>query len=88
VFPTDAPHRGATSRKSVPESLYRYGRPLMHRVPKLRIHRSKRLAYVCLDGRQVYLGRAHSPEAQARYAALLADLRVGTASGRALEPVR
>ena len=49
----------------------------MHRVPKLRIHRSKRLAYVCLDGRQVYLGRAHSPEAQARYAALLADLRAG-----------
>lgn len=49
----------------------------MHRVPKLRIHRSKRLAYVCLAGRQVYLGRAHSPEAQARYAALLADLRAG-----------
>ncbi len=49
----------------------------MHRVPTLRVHRSKRLAYVCLAGRQVYLGRAHSPEAQARYAALLAELRAG-----------
>jgi hypothetical protein len=49
----------------------------MHRVPKLRIHTAKRLAYVCLAGRQVYLGPAHSPEAHARYAALLADWRAG-----------
>jgi integrase len=49
----------------------------MHRVPKLCVHRSKRLAYVRLAGHQVYLGPAHSPEAHARYAALLADWRAG-----------
>jgi hypothetical protein len=32
----------------------------MHRVPKLRIHTAKRLAYVCLAGRQVHLAR-HTP---------------------------
>ncbi|HEV7299597.1 MAG TPA: hypothetical protein VGN72_09555 [Tepidisphaeraceae bacterium] len=36
-------------------------------VPAYRVHKAKRLGYVRLDGRMVYLGRANSPDSFTKY---------------------
>ena len=49
----------------------------MRRLPKYCIHKSRNLAFVTIGGREVYLGRAHSPESHERYQAALADHLAG-----------
>ncbi|MFO0963228.1 MAG: tyrosine-type recombinase/integrase [Phycisphaerales bacterium] len=44
----------------------------MRAPPAYCIHRGRNLAYVTLNGREHYLGRAHSPESHARYREMLA----------------
>jgi integrase len=44
----------------------------MRPAPAYCIHKTRNLAFVRLDGRMIYLGRAHSPESRERYHAVLA----------------
>jgi len=49
----------------------------MRRLPAYCIHKSRNLAYMTLGGREVYLGRAHSPESHAKYREALSALLAG-----------
>ena len=63
------------TRKCVP-SVYRYTRkgPPVHRIPAIRIHRSKQLAYVRIGGKFHYLGVPGSPESFEKFARLVGAL--------------
>jgi integrase len=49
----------------------------MRRLPAYCVHKSRNLAYMTLGGREVYLGRAHSPESHAKYREALSALLAG-----------
>ena len=51
----------------------------MRRLPAYCVHKARNLAYMTLDGREHYLGRAHSPESHARYREALSALLAGLA---------
>ncbi len=38
----------------------------MHRLPRYCVHKGRNLAFMTIQGREHYLGRAHSPERLAR----------------------
>ena len=44
-----------------------------HRKPAYSLHKAKNLAYVRIDGRQIYLGEYGSPESRDRYDDLIAE---------------
>ena len=52
-------------------------------VPAYRHQKSRRLAVVTIDGRDIYLGKYNSPESKAEYARLLAEYAV---TGRVTRP--
>jgi len=45
----------------------------MRGLPQYRVHKTKNLGYVTIDGEQIYLGRAHSPESMREYHARIAE---------------
>jgi integrase len=49
----------------------------MRRIPAYCVHKGRNLAYITVDGREHYLGRAHSPESHARYREALSALAAG-----------
>lgn len=49
----------------------------MHRLPRYCVHKGRNLAYMTIQGREHYLGRAHSPESHAAYRELLAKILAG-----------
>ena len=49
----------------------------MRRIPAYCVHKGRNLAYITVDGREHYLGRAHSPESHACYREALSALAAG-----------
>jgi hypothetical protein len=49
----------------------------MRRIPAYCVHKGRNLAYITVEGREHYLGRAHSPESHARYREALSALAAG-----------
>ncbi len=49
----------------------------MRRIPAYCVHKGRNLAYITVNGREHYLGRAHSPESHARYREALSALAAG-----------
>jgi len=60
----------------------------MRHAPAYCVHKSRNLAYVRLDGRMVYLGRAHSPESREQYHTVLAAHYAGKPIERNSRPAR
>jgi integrase len=60
----------------------------MRRLPAYCVHKGRNLAYMTIDGREHYLGRAHSPESHARYREALSALLAGLAPAEAMRPNR
>jgi integrase len=60
----------------------------MRRMPAYCVHKGRNLAYMTIDGREHYLGRAHSPESHARYREALSALLAGLAPAEAVRPNR
>lgn len=54
---------------------------MIYRIPTVRHHKAKNLAYVFLDGKQVYLGRWDSDQSRAAYQDLLTRLKAENADG-------
>ena len=49
----------------------------MRQLPQYRVHKAKNLAYARIGGKDVYLGRAHSPESRAQYHAVIGEYLAG-----------
>ena len=60
----------------------------MRRLPAYCVHKSRNLAYMTLGGREVYLGRAHSPESHAKYREALSAVLAGLPPADAVRPNR
>ncbi len=60
----------------------------MRRLPAYCVHKGRNLAYMTIDGREHYLGRAHSPESHARYREALSALLAGVKPAEAVRRER
>ena len=60
----------------------------MPRLPAYCVHKARNLAYMTLGGREVYLGRAHSPESHAKYRETVSALLAGLSHAEAVRPTR
>ena len=49
----------------------------LRQLPQYRVHKAKNLAYARIGGKDVYLGRAHSPESRAQYHAVIGEHLAG-----------
>jgi len=54
----------------------------MRRIPAYCVHKGRKLAYITVEGRGHYLGRAHSPESHARYGEALSAFSIATSPAR------